>query len=437
MNELVEHITNDALLAKELAMRTFRAPILIGAALFWTSMTALAQSFETLFPVQYLDQGAGCYSQRCFMDLMDLDGTTALTANTGPGLAVHVRGQAPLWTVQQALTNPDYRHPPSKFPPAQSFGFPTALEADALLATGTSPRYNMKDVVYVYRRSNGRWSHVQTLTLQRPAGYDRTLVHSIAMSGDTAIIGGTRVQDANTLPDFSQFDFYKRNADGTFSRRGGFKPPVEPRYAWYSKVVISGNIVAIGDPYAAAESGRVYLYEYGAGGWRFRRTLSPPGPVAAGRFGESIALDGGTLAVTEPQRADVRPEYLGVVHVFERSGAQWPRVQTLSGPIDPRVTGYTFGYNVAVSGRRLVVGQTTNEFSEHIPNYAYLYERRSQWLPVAHLTSEESDFNTALQLSGNIAIVGANNWAYSTPGYVFQLPALDTLPALTDPTSPN
>ena len=46
------------------------------------------RSLRHAVPVQYLDQGTGCYSQRCFMNLQDLDGTTALTSNTDSGLAV-------------------------------------------------------------------------------------------------------------------------------------------------------------------------------------------------------------------------------------------------------------------------------------------------------------------------------------------------------------
>jgi hypothetical protein len=424
--------SNKALLARELAMRFSSAPIILGAALLCASATAAAQSFETLFPTQFLNQGAGCYSQRCFMSLHGFDGASALTSNTGPGIAVHVPGPGTLWTVQQSITNPDYPRPPTAFGPSplQAFGYPTALDGDALVVNGTSSRYNDKDVVYVYRRTGSQWSHIQTLTLQKPADYDRTVVLALAISGDWLVVGGIRVDDDDQLASFSQFDLYKRNADGTFHRRGGFKPPVEPQQAWFSQVAISGNVIAIGDPYAAAERGRVYMYEYGAGGWVYRRTLSAPGSVAKGHFGESLALDGGTIAVTEPQRVDVRPEYLGVVHVYERAGDRWPRIQSLSGPIDPRISGYLFGSNIALSGRRLLVGKSTNEFSEHLPSFGYLYERRNQWLPVAELTAESSELNTAVALSGDVALVNATDFAYGRPVYVFDLPDLDALPAL-------
>jgi len=409
-------------------MRISSAPMILGAALWCVSATTAAQSFETLLPSQFLNGGAGCFSQRCFMALEDFDGASALTSNTGPGLAIHVPSPGTFWTVQQVLTNPDYNQTPAVVP--QVFGYPNALEGAALLVNGTSPRYNMKDAIYVYRRDGSQWSHIQTLTLQRPADYDRTVVFSMDFSGEWAVVGGVRVDDDGALSDFSQFDVYKRSGDGTFHRRGGFKPPLEPQFAWSSQVAISGGVIAISHPFAAAESGRVYIYEYGPGGWVLRRTLSPPGPVAKGHFGESIALEGTTIAVTEPQRIDVRPEYTGVVHVFQRSAPQWPRVQTLSGPIDPRVSGYTFGRNIALSGRRLLVGKAPNDFSERLPSFAYLYERRSQWLPVAELTSENSEQNTAVQLSGNVALVNATDFAYGRPVYVFDLPAIDSLPAV-------
>lgn len=418
-------------------MRISSAPMVLGAALLCVASTAAAQSFETLLPSQFFNQGAGCYSQRCFMALLGFDGASALTVNTGPGIAVHVPAPGTFWTVQQELTNPDYPKPPvvSGPGPLQSFGYPSAIEGDALVVNGTSPRYNMKDVVYVYRRAANQWAHIQTLTLQRPADYDRTMVNAMAISGHWLVVGGVRLDDDDQLPAFSQFDLYKRNADGTFHRRGGFKPPREPQPAWFSQVTISGGIVAIGDPYAANESGRVYMYEYGAGGWVYRRTLSPPGSVAKGHFGESIALEGGSIAVTEPQRVDVRPEYTGVVHVYERTGDRWPRIQSLSGPIDPLISGYGFGRNIALSGRRLLVGKTPNEFTERLPSFAYLYERRNQWLPIAELTAENSELNTAIALSGDVALVNTTDLAYGTPVYVYDLPALDSLPAVTSPDS--
>jgi hypothetical protein len=372
------------------------------------------------------------------MALQGFDGASALTLNTGPGLAIHVPGTGTFWTVQQQLTNPDYRLPPALSGPSppQTFGYPNAIAGDALLVNGTSPRYNMKDAIYVYRRTGSEWTHIQTITLQRPADYDRTIVQAMSISGDWVVVGGIRVDDDAQLPDFSQFDMYKRNPDGTFHRRGGFRPPVEPQLAWFSDVTISGGVIAIGDPYAANESGRVYLYEYGAGGWVYRRTLAPPGSAAKGHFGESIALDGGTIAITEPQRVDVRPEYTGVVHVYERNGAnRWPRIQSLSAPIDPLISGYSFGSNLALSGRRLLVGKTTNEFSESLPSFGYVYERRTQWLPVAELTDDRSTLNTAVQLEGDVALVNATDFAYSRPVYVFELPALDSLPAVTTPDS--
>jgi hypothetical protein len=86
---------------------------------------------------------------------------------------------------------------------------------------------------------------------------------------------------------------------------------------------------------------------------------------------------------------------------------------------------------VALSGRRLLVGKYVNDFTSSVPSLAYLYERRNQWLPVAELVSENSDFNVGIAVSGNIAIVNASDFAYNRPGYVFQLPDLETLPALS------
>jgi hypothetical protein len=413
-------------------MDVLRRSLLACLGLLWTA-SVLGQSFIVLTPVQFLDANAGCFSIRCFMNLDALNGATAVTTNTGGGVAVHVRGALQTWTVQQVLTNPDYPRPPSFLPnvPEQRFGG-AAVAGDSILVAGTSPRYNMKDVVYVFHRGAGRWSHVQTLTLQRPEEYDRTRIHSITMRGDLAIVSGARVQDANETG-YVQYDIYKRNADGTYSRRGGFKPPIDLLDAWLARTAIAGNIIAISAPSAQNDSGRVYIYENGAGGWQYRRALAAPNPTAGARFGHSIALDGNVLAVAEVDRADVRPEHKGAVHLYERQ-TTWARIQTLIGPIDPRLDGYAFGAHVALYGNRLLVGKGTTEFTESVPSFGYLFERReTQWLPVAELTSGNDDFNTGMRLWGNIAVVSASDNAYSRPGYVFELPSLGSLPALQLP----
>jgi hypothetical protein len=408
-------------------MHAFRWSMLLIAAALFTGHVATAQT--PLSPQSRLSQGAACYSLRCFITLDSLDNGVAVTSNTGPGVAVHTPSSGQFWNVAQEITNPDYRVPPSPYS-YQIFGG-AAYRGSALLVGGTSPRYNFKDVVYVYAPSNGKWTHVQTLALQRPSDYDRTYLHRIATDGTTAVLSGTRAKDAANNEAFTQIDYYRRNANGTFSRRGGFKPPISPDFIWASSLVVDGNTILLSDPGADAEAGIVYVYGYDATrGWRLRTTLTADTRQPGAHYGERIAIDGNRIVIAAPQETATRPEVTGAVYIYEGSGKTWPLQQKLRPIDDPTAVGYQFGTDVDISGDRIVIGKYVNDFSEALPSQGYIYEKRGSWTPVAELTDpDQVNFNTGVRISGNIVMASATDWAYGRPISVYELPALGTLPA--------
>ena len=278
-------------------MRAIRWSMLFIAALSFANRS-FAQT--PLMPDSSLSQDAGCFSPRCFIALNEIDHGVAVTSNTGPGVAVHTQSTGPVWNIAQVITNPDYHVRPSPYS-FQIFGG-AAYRGSALLIGGTSPRYNFKDVVYVYAPSNGTWTHVQTLALQRPADYDRTYRQQLATDGVTAAIGGIRVKDAMDDGAFTQIDHYLRNANGTFSRRGGFKPPIPPDRFWESELVVEGNTMLVSDPGADQDAGSVLVYGFDAGrGWRLRTTLTSTPRQPGARFGAHIAFYGNRIVVSAPE----------------------------------------------------------------------------------------------------------------------------------------
>jgi hypothetical protein len=382
-----------------------------------------------LTPDSYLSQDAGCFLQRCFIGVDSFEGNVAVTTNTGPGVAVHTPSSSLAWTIEQVLTNPDYSVPPSPYSD-QSFGG-AAQDGSALLIGGTSRRYNFKDVVYVYAPVGGEWAHVQTLALQRPADYDRTHLHRIATDGTTAIVAGTRVKDAIDDEAFFQVDLYRRNADGTFSRRGSVKPPIAPEDVWTSSIAIDGNAFLVSDPSADDNRGVVFVYGFDNDrGWRLRTTLTADVRQVGARYGERIALDRNRIVVSAPDESEARPEFTGAVYVHEGSGKTWPLQQKLLAIADPLVTGYQFGSDVDISGDRIIVGKYINQYSESVPTHAYIYEKRASWVPVAELNDETyNNFNAGVNIFGDIALASGTDWAYGRPIFGFKLPPLGTLPA--------
>lgn len=123
-----------------------------------------------------------------------------------------------------------------------------------------------------------------------------------------------------------------------------------------SAIGASGNTVALGCPRdgvtaAGPERGAVFLYSLGKDGWKFDQAVAAATGADADRFGTSLALDGDTLVVGAPNRAQNQ----GAAYVFTRDATgTWAQVKQLKGsnsaPLD------IFGSSVALAGDILAVG---------------------------------------------------------------------------------
>ena len=177
---------------------------------------------QTAAPIKiFRNQLTGAYgcdnTFRCFSAALAFRHGTLVARATGPAISIQTRGPRNDWPLQQLIRNTE---------PGGSFSGPVALGDEVLVLTGTSSRYSFKQVLYVYSRSNGAWSLIQTLALFRPEGFDRTEVTSIAIDGNTMLVAGTRYDDSTTPPRvMKRVDIYTRLGSGVFARRGAIDPP--------------------------------------------------------------------------------------------------------------------------------------------------------------------------------------------------------------------
>lgn len=104
------------------------------------------------------------------------------------------------------------------------------------------------------------------------------------------------------------------------------------------------------DDETAVDSGAVYVFVRGAGGWSQQAYLKASDTDSVMFFGSSLALssDGSTLAVGGPGQSDFGGFADGAAYVFVRSGASWSQ-QYMVQPVDGG-TGDRFGISVALSG---------------------------------------------------------------------------------------
>lgn len=384
------------------------------AALFSIAATSQTEPPVTIFRTQ-LTGAYGCDNTfRCFSSALAFRQGTLVAHATGPAISIQTRGLRNNWPLQQLLLNTESRG---------SLQGPVALGEDVLVLTGTSSRYNFKQVLYVYSRTNGVWSLIQTLVLFRPEGFDRTEVTSLAIDGNTLLVAGTRYDDDSTPTRvLKRVDIYTRASTGLFSRNGAIDPSGQQADGRYTLALKLPHAL-IGDGAAS----RAFMYERTSNGWRLRATFRPDAGAVDSGYAAALALDGNTALVGAPGQANPedasRP---GAVYVYQRDSTGWQFETIVTGP--PAEDGehgssiWAFGQSLALEGGRALIGAGDI-------NLAFLYEENSGWIPQAKLTGDVQMFPNGMFLSDGTVMQNYYALFGEEAIYVFELPQLGVIRA--------
>ncbi len=142
------------------------------------------------------------------------------------------------------------------------------------------------------------------------------------------------------------------------------------------------------DDTSGTNTGVAYIFQDDAiAGWIQRARLDSPGPSTGARFGDSVAVDGGTVVVSAPQ-ADGTADGSGIVVVFRSNGGSWSVEQVLM-PADGEA-GDRFGAQVRLEGDVLAVTATNADDGPlaHV-GVTYVYRRAAgTWSLVARYVSD-------------------------------------------------
>jgi len=156
-------------------------------------------------------------------------------------------------------------------------------------------------------------------------------------------------------------------------------------------------------------------------------TFPRPEEADTSTFGVSVAMDDSIAAVGASGEEICGPD-AGAVYVYERVDGitKWQNTARLT-PRDCRENMF-FGGDVAVSGRRVLVGASSEAFPTDLANAAYVFERTDDgdWIQTARLTGDrnrqEGLFAAGLDLEGDRAVVttsGSLRGEYSGAVYIF------------------
>lgn len=198
-------------------------------------------------------------------------------------------------------------------------------------------------------------------------------------------------------------------------------------------VDISGNYCIVGarrDDDNGENSGSAYIFKREhTGTWSQEAKLTPSDGSAGDHFGQSVSLSG-DRAIVGAYYDDDNGSFSGSAYIFKRNDTGiWTREAKLLAS-DGR-SGDLFGYAVAISGDRALVGAHRDDDNGPGSGSAYIFKRENSgsWIQEAKLISSDGAifhyFGRYLTLSGNLAVVAANGGGDEEPesnfAYIFKL----------------
>jgi len=309
----------------------------------------------------------------------DREGCPA-TAVAGRGAAlVFVRSGA-LWAQQQKLT-PSDGECGSQFLPGftlsvvapyihygDQFGYSVSISGDTILVgayTANTGNNVEAGAAYVFGRSNGSWIEKQKLLANDVSSNDY-FGFSVAVDGDTAVIGAIGSAGALTNPDQPGSAYVFGRSIGTWTQQQQFAAGIAPNcfYNFGSSVAVSGDAIVVSCncdlPPASPISppnplGSAYLYMRNGSVWGSQSKLMAGDGVQGDNFGNAVAISGPTIVVGSYRDDTPSGTDAGSAYVFESDVDTTPPVLTVPSTINLEAAssaGAVVNYSVSVSDNR-------------------------------------------------------------------------------------
>lgn len=192
-------------------------------------------------------------------------------------------------------------------------------------------------------------------------------------------------------------------------------------------ISIHGNYILVGAENTNDDEGIAYLFDAATGGQL--HVISPTDPPESRSFGTSVDLWGSRLLVGASDDSNAK----GAAYVFDLGGTQLHKLTALDGQDDDE-----FGGSLAISGNFALVGAPA---ASSALGKAYLFDVTTgsqignALQPVDLPTDTEAEFGDALDIDGNLAIVGMANEDLGGAAYIFDTTGAQ-LHKLTPPIDP-
>lgn len=257
------------------------------------------------------------------------------------------------------------------------------------------------------------WTQLTKL-IAEDSGSDNWFGRSIALNGDTAIIGAVNEAHVFTA------------STGNWSQQAKLTaPPKDNADSFGESVGLDGATALVGAPndndesqieqqladlgYKGHDAGSAYAFTYSDDEWACQTQLTAPdGDRDRGdRFGSSVAIDDNTALIgADAGGGPGGSNKTGAAYVFTHTNGDWTRNTKLT-PSDENAE--FFGWSVALDGDTAIIGARMSDLATGSA-YAFTCSDGS-WAQEAKLTADDGDsvdrFGWSVDVDGDTAIIGA------------------------------
>jgi len=269
--------------------------------------------------------------------------------------------------------------------------------------------------VHAFSRVGGEWTRTAELLPDADLQRDPDFGWSVALDGDTAVVGAPD-QDNERGSRAGTAYVFSRAGDDWIREAALVANDGDDDDAFGWSVAVEGDTALVGamrDEHPNGENaGSAYVFSRSNGSWSQQAKLVPDDGDADDEFGRSVALDGDRAVVGASQDEDPNGAGAGSAYVFARTDGGWSRESKL---VDPEgIPGAAFGRSVAAAEGTAFVGAYADDRFGETAGSAHAFSRPDgEWGRAARLAPGESDagdrFGWSIDASGRTAIVGADH----------------------------
>lgn len=291
-----------------------------------------------------------------------------------------------------------------------AFGAAVAITRDFVII-GAPEENGRAGVTYIFAKDEGgedNWGLIDNLEATSPTANDQFGI-SVAITPNFAMVGATGKSSRRGAA------YIFQNNNGSWSRIEEITNPVSDNSdAFGGTVAISfnGQFALIGAENKTqngfTNQGVVYSYEtQDRVTWSLDNTLTDENPNSGERFGIDITVENDLLLIGTKGK----DEGNGGAFIYRRDANEWDLEKFLIPENDILTTADNFGTSVDLSGNIAVIGAP---FRDGI-GAAYIFSRNKggarQWGEVGKLVAQQRNpnrFGISVSIDGDFIVVGAN-----------------------------